>query len=99
MTVYVQAAPHAFQHKKPKLPQDSPYPFIQPVYGKNNQMLSEKAPAKELDENNQNRLQKIVVKFLHYPRSIDPAMLMALNSLAAVHTNQQLKLQKKSLVF
>ena len=41
---YVCAALHAFQHKKPKRPQDSPYPWTQPVYGKNNQILSEKSP-------------------------------------------------------
>ena len=41
---YVRAALHAFQHKKPKLPQESPYPWTQTVYGNNNQMLSEKAP-------------------------------------------------------
>ena len=60
MPGYVRSALHAFQHYKLKWPQESPYPWIQTVYEKNNQMLSEKAPAEELDENNQKRLQKIV---------------------------------------
>ena len=37
---YLCAALHAFQQEKPKQPQDSPYPWTQPFYGKNNQMLS-----------------------------------------------------------
>ena len=47
-------------------------------------MLSEKAPAKELDENKQKRLHKIVGKFLYYAGAIDPTMLIKLNPLAAV---------------
>ena len=33
-------------------PQESPYPWAKPISGKNIQMLSEKAPSEELDENN-----------------------------------------------
>ena len=45
MPGYVRAALHSFQRKKPKYPKESPYPWTQPVYEKNNQMLSEKGPA------------------------------------------------------
>ena len=45
MPWYVRAELYAFQHEKPKQPQNFPYPWTQPVYGKNNLMLSEKAPA------------------------------------------------------
>ena len=45
---YIRAALHVFQHEKPKLLQDSPYPLTQPDYGKNNLMLSEKSPSEEL---------------------------------------------------
>ena len=86
MPGYVHASLHAFQHKKPKQPQDSPYPWRQPIYGKNNHMLSEKTLAKEFNEHNQKRLQKTVGKFLYYARVMDPTMLMALNSLAVVQT-------------
>ena len=34
MTEYVRAALNSFQHKKPKRPQDSPYPWTQPIYVK-----------------------------------------------------------------
>ena len=54
-------------------------------------MLSEKAPAENLDENNQKRLQKFVGDFLYYARAIDPTMLMSLNSLAEVHTKPKIK--------
>ena len=88
-----------FPIRKPKRPQDSPYPWTQPVYGKKNKMLSEKAPAKELDEHNQKRLQKIVEKFLYYARAIDPTMLMALKSLAAVQKNTKIETAKKITQF
>ena len=60
-------------------------------------MLSEKEPAEELDEHNHKRLQKIIGKFLYYDRSIDPTMLVALNSLAALQTNPEIETAKKSL--
>ena len=37
---YVRVALHSFRHKKPKIPQESSYPWIQPIYGKSNQILS-----------------------------------------------------------
>ena len=33
MPVYVRAELHYFQHEKTKIPQDSPYPWTQPIYG------------------------------------------------------------------
>ena len=99
MPGYVRAALHAFQHEKPKRPQDSPYPWTQPVYGKNNQMLSEKALAGELDEYNQKIIQKILVKSLYYARAIYPAMLMALNSLVAVQTKPKIETAKQITQF
>ena len=58
-------------------------------------MLSEKAPAEELDENNQKILQKIVEKILYYARAIDPTILMALNSLAVVQTKPIIETAKQ----
>ena len=78
------AALHSFQHQKPKRPQYSPYPWAQPIHGKNNHILSDKEPAEELDENNQKQLQKIVGKFLYYSISNDLTMVMSLDSLEAV---------------
>ena len=62
-------------------------------------MLSEKAPAEELVENNQKILQKVVGKSLYYARFIDPTMLMALNSLAALEAKPTIETVKKSLSF
>ena len=75
MPGYVHVVLNALQHEKPKRPQDSTYPGKQLVYGKNNHMLSGKAPAEELDEHNQKILQKIVGKFLYYSRAIEPTIL------------------------
>ena len=94
MPGYVRAALHAFQYKKPERPQDSPYPWTQPIYGKNNHMISEKAQAEELDEYNKKILQKIVGIFLYYARAIYPTMLMALKSLAAVQTKPTIETAK-----
>ena len=66
---------------------------------KNNQMLSGKAPAKNLDGNNQKILQKIVGKFLNYSRVLYPIMLMALNSLIAVQTKPTIKTAKEVTQF
>ena len=62
-------------------------------------MLSEKAPAEELDEYKQKRLQKIVGKLLYYARSIDPTMLMALNSLAAAQKRPTIETAKQITQF
>ena len=99
MSGYVRTALHAFQHEKPKQLQDSTYPWTQPLYGKNNHVLSVKAPAEELYEYNQKILQKIVGKFLNYARAIDPTMLMPLNSLAAVQTNPKIETTKQITQF
>ena len=99
MPGYVGAALHDFQHEKLKLPQDSPYPWTQPIYKKNNPMLSEKEPAEELDENNHKRLQKTVGKFLYYARAIYPTSLMALNSLAAVQKKLTIETAKQITQF
>ena len=95
MPGYVCASLHSFQHEKTKRPQDSPYPWTQPICGKNNQTPSEKAPANKLDENNQKRLRKIVGIFLYYDRAIDPTMLMALKSLAVVQTKTKIETTKQ----
>ena len=60
-------------------------------------MLPDNSSAEELDENNEKRLQKIVGKFLHYARSIDPTMLMALNSLVVIQKKSKIETTKKPL--
>ena len=66
---------------------------------KNNQKLSDKASAEELDKNNQKRLQNIVGKLLYYTRYMDPTMLMELNSLAAVQKNPTIETAKQITQF
>ena len=60
-----------------------------------NEMLSEKASAEKLCDNNKKRLQKIIGKFLYYDRVVDPTMLMALKSLAAMHTKPTIETAKQ----
>ena len=42
---------------------------------------------------------EIVGVFLYYSRSVDPTMLMTLNSLAVVYTNTTIKTAKKNSIF
>ena len=62
-------------------------------------MLSEKQPAEELDENNQKGLNKIVGKFLYYARTIDPTMLMVMNSLVVVQKKPTTETSKQTTQF
>ena len=62
-------------------------------------MISEKAPAEELDKNKNKKLQKNVGKFLYYARAIDPTMLMALNSLAEVQNKPTVETAKQITQF
>ena len=62
-------------------------------------MISEKAPAEELDKNNQKILQKIVGELLYYARAVEHTMLMALNTLAAVQTNPTIETVKQITQF
>ena len=86
---------HSFQHEKPKLLQDSPYPWTKTIIGNNNQILNEKQLAEELDENKQKRIQKIVGKSLYYARAIYSTMLMAMNSLVEVQTKPTIETANK----
>ena len=57
--------------------------------------MNEEKTTEELDESNQKGIQKIVGKFLYYARSIDPKIIMALNSLAAVQTKPTIETAKQ----
>ena len=72
--------------KNPRDPRNRHIPGQNTSTKKNNQMLPDKAPAEKLDDNNKERLQKNTSKFLYYAIAVDPTILMALNSLAVVHT-------------
>ena len=67
---------------------------IKPKLCKNNEILSEKEPDEESDENNQKQHQKIVGKFMYYVRDIDPTMLMEINSLSSVQTKPKIETAK-----
>ena len=48
-----------------------------------------------MDKYNKKILHKVVRKLLNYARSIDPTMLMALNSLETVQTNTTIETAKQ----
>ena len=54
---------------------------------------------KNLDENNQKRLKNVFENFLYYTRAVDPTMLVALKSLAAVQTKPKIETAKQVTQF
>ena len=62
-------------------------------------MLSEKAPAEKLYNNDQKILQKMFGNFLYYAGSVYPTMLMALNSLAEVQNKPTVETKKQITQF
>ena len=62
-------------------------------------MLSDKAPAGELDKRNKKRLHNLFGKFLYRDKAIDPTMLMALNLLMVVQKNPKTETAKQITYF
>jgi hypothetical protein len=83
MPGYVKAALHKFLHPKPSRDQNSPYPWVAPIFGRHSQDTPDPDTSPLLPANEQTALQQIVGTFLYYARAIDSTMLMALNSLAS----------------
>ena len=70
MPGYIPTALHKFQNKPPTHPQDAPHPWNKPVYGKHNQLATQKISAPKLNSVDTNRVQSINGTFLDYARSV-----------------------------
>ena len=86
MAGYIEDALHTYQHEKPSRPQDFPYVWMAPIYGKRNQMISHPDTISPIDPSEKKWLQQVLGNFLYYDKAVNASMLMALNSLAAVQT-------------
>ena len=87
------------QQQKTQTPQKSTYPWKTTYLWGNIHMLSKKATAEELDENNHKILHNIVEKYLYYAISINPTMFMVLNSLVSVLIELTIKTAKQITQF
>ena len=73
----------SFNHSLPSKPQDSPYPYQQPQYGKRIQYAINVDPAKcKLSPDQLHQLQEIIGVFRWYAEAIDSTMLMPVSSLS-----------------
>ena len=88
MPVYVKVAPHKFHHLTPSQPQKYPHQFNYPNYGSKAPQLAHQAPEfTKIAPPEDNTVQQMVGNFLYYARTVDPKMLVALNSIAAEQAN------------
>ena len=82
MPGYIPTTLHKLQHKPPARPQDDPYTWNEPVYGKQIQLDSQKNYAPKLHSADTNRVQSINGTFLYYSREVEPTMLPSLNEIS-----------------
>jgi hypothetical protein len=83
MPGYIENTLHKFQHNKPDQPQHAPYPARTPQYGSTVQITPEVANSPTLDPKRKQRIQQVVGALLYDARSVDPAIMTAISSLAS----------------
>jgi hypothetical protein len=81
MPGYVAHVLSKFQHDKPKHPQDTPSRYVMPVYGAKT-VYATQDETSPLTEKQCLNIQKVTGYILYYARSVDPTVLVPLNSIA-----------------
>ena len=77
-----------FQHPTPSQTQNSPHQWNPPNYGSTAPQLAHQAPeSPKLSPPEANTVQQVVGTFLYYAYTVDPTMLVAVNSIAAEQAN------------
>jgi hypothetical protein len=87
MPSYVAAALHKIQHPTPRQPCHAPSKWNISMYGAKTQLTTPIDLTPAMSDEQTKKLQQVVGTFLFYARAIDPAMLHALNALAAAQSN------------
>ena len=87
MLNYVDDALKRFNHKKPRNPQEQPYPHTKPVYGAKSQFADPEDTSEILSQADKKFIQEVTGKFLYYARALEATMLPALGSIASQHAN------------
>ena len=84
MPGYMKDALHKFQHPTPTIPQHLLHQWKAPNYGYTAPQLAHPTNnSLELNPDESINAQQVVGKFLYYARTVDPTMLVTLNSIAA----------------
>ena len=78
MIQYVINALKRFNHKKPRKPQDQPYPHVKPNYGTKAQYAEDDDPSPPLSKEDKKFIQEVTGTFLYYACALDVTMLPAL---------------------
>ena len=96
MPRYVKYSVHKFQHPTPTRPQHSSHQWISPNYVSTAPQLAhptDDSPALNPDE--ARNFQQVVGTFLYYAHSVDPTMLVILNSIASEQSKGTHAIAKK----
>jgi hypothetical protein len=81
-----------FQHDTPKHPQDTPSPYVMPVYGANNQYAThDETPP--LTSKQCINIQKVTGSIFYYARAVEPTLLMSLSDISTEQTKATEKTQ------
>ena len=80
MPKYLPNALHEFQHPYPKIPQHVPHKWEHLNYGAK-QSSKEESSLEVLIEQRRKLIQKVVVKFLYYGRTVNTTLLVVLGSI------------------
>ena len=83
---YIDAALHRFQHPLTNQPEHSPHRHIEIGYIPPIQFSPMDDTSPLIDSNGITRVQQIVGTLLHYVRSVDNTMIVALSYLSAAQT-------------
>jgi hypothetical protein len=83
MPGYVENALHKFRHPQPERPEDAPHIWNKPTYGASVQYAPQTNQQAQLPAPEITKLQQIVGTLLYYSIAVDPAMLVALGTIAA----------------
>ena len=83
MPWYVDHALIFFKHGTPWLAQDQPYQHSVSIYGACRQFAVAPDGTELPNKDSKTFLQQVTVTFLHYTRSVDSMMLVALSTLAS----------------
>eukprot|EP00957_Ditylum_brightwellii_P009890 746561-Ditylum_brightwellii.AAC.1 len=84
MSGYIQNVLMKFQHAIPSLQQDAPQKHMSPQYGQKIQYPVEDDPLPTLPATKIKQMQAVVGYLLYYTRLVDPTLLVALGTIAAV---------------
>ena len=82
MPNYVTKALHKFQHPTPKRAQYAPHQWMQPNYVATKQLTTPLDTSMSILEEQNRRIQQIVVMFLYYDRAVNYNMMIALNKIS-----------------